>query len=128
MLHRSFTILTLVGVIAGSGLGGVVLHLCSMEHAVRSTCCCHEATHDAPPIQLKALDDCCSAPFVQDRQPRVAETSALSVKLSPIAAPAASILAVGHAALSDDCIVLPARGPPPRYGPPLFLQYCSFLN
>lgn len=128
MLHRSFTTLVLVSVVAASGLGGAVLHLCGMENALRSTCCCYRASQDAPPVQLKALDDCCGAPFVQDRQAPVAEARALRVEISPLTAPATSVLAVGHAKLGDDCLVPPARGPPPRYGPPLFLQYCSFLN
>ena len=128
MLHRSFTSLVLASVVAASGLGGAVLHLCGMENALRSTCCCHGANDGAPPVQLKALDDCCGAPFVQDGQPPVAEASALSVEISPIAAPASSVLADIHAKLASDCVVPPARGPPPRYGPPLFLQYCSFLN
>jgi len=128
MLHRSFTTLILVSVIAASGLGGAVLHLCGMENALRWSCCCHQANHDAPPAQLKALDECCGTPFVQDQQPPVAEARALRIDSSPLAAPVASVLPVRHASVGGDCALPSVRGPPLRYGPPLFLQYCSFLN
>ncbi|MDH3201062.1 MAG: hypothetical protein OEM15_09235 [Myxococcales bacterium] len=128
MVHRGFTQLLVAAMVAASGLGGAALHLCQMEGAVRSTCCCHQSEHEQPPIQLKRVDECCGALLPQSEQPPVLTTHDISIESSLMLAALVASPELSTATRGSACILPPVRGPPPEHGPPLFIQHCSFLN
>lgn len=127
MLRQSLTSVLIAFVVAASGLGGAALHLCGMEGAVRSSCCCHQTGHEQPPVQIKRVDECCGALLPQGEHPLALTTHDVSVDSSPQVATGTVSLELRMAAHGNACVLPPARGPPPRHGSPLFIQYCSFL-
>ncbi|MDH3622584.1 MAG: hypothetical protein OEQ49_01830 [Myxococcales bacterium] len=127
-MHRGFTQLLVAAMVAASGLGGAALHLCQMEGAVRSTCCCHQSEHDQPPIQLKRVDECCGALLPQGEQPPVLTTHDISIESSLMFAAVVASPELSSATRANTCVLPPIRGPPPEHGPPLFIRHCSFLN
>lgn len=128
MVHRGFTQLLVAAMVAASGLGGAALHLCQMEGAVRSTCCCHQSEHEQPPIQLKRVDDCCGALLSQGEQPPASTVHEISIESSLLFAAVVTSPELLTATRGNACLLPPVRGPPPEYGPPLFIRHCSFLN
>lgn len=111
-----------------SGLAGVALHLCGMEGLVRSSCCCHKSEHEAPPVQLKRVDECCGSVLSVGEHPPV---SADAVEIGVDAPLMVAVVGFGpepFATDNGDAVFAWARGPPAGHGPPLYVQHCSYLN
>lgn len=111
-----------------SAVGGAVFHLCGMEGLVRTTCCCHEAS-DAPPAELKRVDDCCGGVISNGEHPLGAKGEDKPTTDTPLPMLAALDVSDCFAAKPADEARMPlARGSPNRDGPPLFVWNCSYLN
>lgn len=129
MIRRLLPALLASTLLATSGLAGVAFHLCGMEGAVRSSCCCHKADQaNDEPVQLKRLDDCCGAVMSAGEHPLVnANLGHLSID-PPLFIGAVSF-AQGSVWACDDHASWAFSGrPPPTHGPPLFVRHCAFLN
>lgn len=128
MVHRSLTSLLVAFVVAASGLGGAALHLCSMEGAVRSTCCCHQSEREQPPLQIKRADECCGVLLPQGEHPLAASAHDIRIESPLLFAAIVAAPELRKAAFGNACLLPSVRGPPSQHGPPLFIQHCSFLN
>ncbi|MGD8316725.1 MAG: hypothetical protein PVH21_08025 [Myxococcales bacterium] len=125
MQRRATSLLAAVLVLT-SIAGGAALHLCGMKGLVEATCCCHEA-NDGPPVQLKAIDDCCGATLLQGERPSATTDQGklhVDAPVSSLTAVATSVFAPQSA--TQDRAPL-ARGSPGEHGPPLFVWHCSYL-
>lgn len=128
MIRRAMPAVLAAIFLSTSGLAGVALHLCGMEGLVRSSCCCHKSEHEAPPVQLKRVDECCGSVFSAGEHPVVSGDGVKPGVDAPLSvAVAASVPELIATSLNDECFAW-ARGPPARYGPPLYIQHCSYLN
>ena len=128
MVHRGLTSLLVAFVVAASGLGGAALHLCGMEGAVRSTCCCDKSEGEQPPLQIKRADECCGALLPQGEHPPAASSHDIRVESPLLFAAVVASPEFSTAVRGNACFLPYVRGPPPQHGPPLFIQHCSFLN
>ena len=117
MMHRGLTNLLVAAIVAASGFGGAVLHLCQMEGAVRTTCCCHQSEHEQPPIQLKRVDECCGALLSQGEHPPALITHDTRIESSPLLAAIVTSPELPTATRQSERVLPPVRGPPPEHGP-----------
>lgn len=131
---RLLALLALVLVALPLGAMGQSQYLCRAMGRVMDECCCRaaptaEVKHASGVTEVKA-PDCCqllersgrdSTPALRDGNPRVppAELATTVPVVIVVLEPAPYLFAAE---------VVQARAPPPRAGPPIFLENCSLLT
>jgi hypothetical protein len=124
--HRILPAFLIVALVASSGVGGGLLHLCQANSSFWIGCCC---PHDDDPDPCTVIENgCCelrSLPAVSSSGPAVSEVGKSGFSALPVRPLDADLIS---GAGSDPVTRFADWSAPPRAGPPLFLEHCSYLS
>lgn len=123
--------LTMVFLVAAPASGlGQLLYFCTMSGEVGPRCSCGHSTEGGQPqVATASAPGCCELVGVD----RLVQTPRVEVVPQEVEAPELLVLPPRpDAALARDlssglAFCQSPRGPPPRTGPPIFIENCSFL-
>jgi hypothetical protein len=123
--NRILSFFLVLALSASSGVAGGVLHLCEGDSPFWLGCCC---PNDDEPDPCTAIEnDCCelrSLPAASSSSPTVAQSELFDLNVVPVRLlDADQIFGASSAQVSR----FSEWRAPPRAGPPLFLQLCSYL-
>jgi hypothetical protein len=123
--------LTMVFLVAAPASGlGQFLYFCTMSGEVGPKCCCaHRAQGDRSQVATVSAPGCCELVGVD----RLVQTPRVEVSPQEVEAPELLVLPPrpdtqqARKRASGLAFCQSPRGPPPRTGPPIFIENCAFL-
>lgn len=101
-----------------------VLYTCMLDGLTRISCCCEEGHHDPCCPSSHADGGCCDAQVLPDAPEQASLQAHTELPTPGLHWLSASVIALDLPAHSQPLAWL---RPPPRHGPPLFIEKSSYL-
>jgi len=130
MFERFAASLMALAMVVTSGMFGGTAYLCLMDGQTRSECCCKKAETEADDdcAKVERANRCCKVIVTTvEHQTAPVEVTRHQLQPLPVLAVLPSVAVIQRPVTRDVELPPGARGPPPGSGPPLFVQYCSYL-